>query len=155
MKAYFVIVWLFLICCKPAMAQSNDRTKSFNLKNFSLAIQGYDPVAYFTKNQAVEGTKSYALTYKGITYYFSTLQHKELFEASPAQYEPQYGGWCAYAMGANGEKVLVDPKTFKMVNGKLYLFYNRLFNNTLDSWNKNEKTLQATADRNWEKHFKP
>ena len=52
-------------------------------------------------------------------------------------------------MGANGEKVEIDPSTFKILDGKLYLFYNAYFNNTLKSWNKDEKNLKDKADRNW------
>ncbi|HZE82850.1 MAG TPA: YHS domain protein, partial [Puia sp.] len=66
-------------------------------------------------------------------------------------YEPQYGGWCAYAMGKDGSKVEVDPGTFKIVNGKLFLFYNRFFNNTLKTWNKDEDHLHKNADNNWQK----
>jgi hypothetical protein len=57
-------------------------------------------------------------------------------------------------MGNSGEKVSIDPETFKIVNGKLYLFYNRFFTNTLKDWNKNEAALKKTADLNWPKLFK-
>ena len=73
---------------------------------------------------------------------FSSQKNKDTFLKSPASYLPQYGGWCAFAMGDYGEKVEVNPKTFKIVDGKLYLFYNSLLNNTLKSWNKNEKKLK-------------
>jgi hypothetical protein len=73
------------------------------------------------------------------------------FKANPEKYKPAYGGWCAYAMGENGEKVKVDPETYKIVDGKLYLFYNFWTTNTLDDWNKNEKKLKEAADRNWSK----
>ena len=56
-------------------------------------------------------------------------------------------------MGNDGSKVEIDPETFKIVGGKLYLFYNRFFNNTLKSWNKNEAALKAKADANWQKIF--
>ena len=69
----------------------------------------------------------------------------------PEKYEPAYGGWCAYAMGNSSEKVEVDPETFKIIGGKLYLFYNFYFNNTLKSWNKNETGLKTKADGNWNK----
>ena len=81
------------------------------------------------------------------------IKNKEEFKKNPAAYEPQYGGWCAYAMGKDGDKVSIDPETFKIVNGKLYLFYNRAFNNTLKSWNKDEPTLKTKADANWQKIF--
>ncbi len=77
-----------------------------------------------------------------------------MFAANPTRFEPQYGGWCAYAMGASGDKVDVDPETFKIVNDKLYLFYNKFFNNTLKSWNKDESNLKSKADVNWTKFIK-
>jgi hypothetical protein len=77
------------------------------------------------------------------------LANRDAFIKNPAAYEPQYGGWCAYAMGASGEKVEIDPETFKVADNKLYLFYNAYFNNTLPKWNKDEKNLKSKADQNW------
>jgi YHS domain-containing protein len=135
-----------------ASAQSADlRKKQFNLDESGVAIQGYDPVAYFTNGKAVDGKKEFSLDYQGTTYRFATAADKEAFKANPTKYEPQYGGWCAYAMGAKGEKVVVDPETFKIVDGKLYLFYNKFFNNTLKTWNKDEGHLKSNADKNWMK----
>jgi YHS domain-containing protein len=128
------------------------RKKHFNLDG-GIAISGYDPVAYFTQNKAVKGKKDMAVYHQGVTYYFSSAANKDLFKSNPSKYEPEYGGWCAYAMGEKGEKVSIDPETFKIVNGKLYLFYNRFFTNTLKDWNKNEAELKAKADANWPKIF--
>jgi YHS domain-containing protein len=138
----------------PLVAQdiSSNRKKEYNLED-GLAIQGYDPVSYFTVAKATEGKKEFSYDYKGITYRFSSLANKELFKSSPEKYEPTYGGWCAYAMGAKGEKVNIDPETFKVLDGKLYLFYNQYFNNTLKTWNKDEKNLKKLADSNWLKYF--
>lgn len=134
-------------------AQNSHRQKVFNLTGKQVAIEGYDAVAYFTQGKAVRGKPSLAVVHEGVTYHFSSPQNKAAFLVQPTKYEPQYGGWCAYAMGATGEKVAVDPETFKVLDGKLFLFYNKFFNNTLKSWNKEEKTLNANADVNWEKHF--
>ena len=128
------------------------RKKHFNLEK-GIAINGYDPVTYFTKNKAVKGSKELAVLHQGITYYFSSVANKEAFKVNPSKYEPEYGGWCAYAMAKNGEKVSVDPETFKILNGRLYLFYNRYFTNTLKDWNKNESTLKKNADANWPQLF--
>lgn len=136
-----------------ASAQADLRKKQFNVSKSGVAIQGYDPVAYFTSNKAVEGKKELAVVADGVTYYFSSTQNKELFKASPSKYEPQYGGWCAYAMGATNEKVEIDPETFKILNGKLYLFYHTWSNNTLTKWNKDEANLKAKADASWIKFF--
>ncbi len=134
-----------------ANAQGTLRKKHFNIDKTALAIEGYDPVAYFNSKKAIEGKKEISYTTEGIIYNFSSTQNRDLFKANPSRYEPQFGGWCAYAMGENGEKVAVDPETFKILNGKLYLFYNKYFNNTLKDWNKNEATLKQKADQNWTK----
>ena len=76
-----------------------------------------------------------------------------MFLKNPSKYEPQYGGWCAYAMGSAGEKVEINPETFKIIDGKLYLFYNAYFNNTLKSWNKEETKLKSQADTNWKNRY--
>ena len=128
------------------------RQKNFNLSK-NVGISGYDPVSYFNK-KPLKGSANLAYTYAGITYYFANTADLNLFKNNPAAYEPQYGGWCAYAMGSKGQKVEVDPETYKIVNGKLYLFYNRLFNNTLTSWNKDETALKAKADANWQKIYR-
>ena len=148
MNKIFVIIILSVFINRGIDAQITLRTKGFNLDK-GLAIQGYDPVAYFTQNKAVKGNKQFAALTEGVTYYFSNSANKDLFIKDYKKYEPQYGGWCAYAMGATNEKVEIDPETFKIVNGKLFLFYHSWVNNTLNKWNKDEANLKAMADKNW------
>lgn len=145
----FILAFLVGIS-SPVFTQSKsiERTQHFNLEK-GLALQGYDPVEYFTEGKAIKGNSERAFTYLGVTYYFSSDSNKKTFEVNPSQYEPQYGGWCAFAMGDYGKKVEIDPRTFKIVDGKLYLFYNAFFNNTLKSWNKDEINLKIKADKNW------
>lgn len=128
----------------------NKRLANYNLEN-KIAIQGYDPVAYFKQVKAIKGKKELSSTYEGVVYNFSTAANKDFFEKNPAAYEPQYGGWCAFAMGDSGDKVAIDPDTFKIIDGKLFLFYNAFFNNTLKTWNKNQAVLKSKADANWKK----
>lgn len=143
----FIAVWCLAL---QVDAQTDaQRVAQYNLKK-RVALDGYDPVSYFS-GTATEGDEAFSYTYKGVTYYFVNAANLARFKASPDRYEPAYGGWCAYAMGANGEKVKVDPETFKIVNGKLYLFYNFWGNNTLKSWNENEAHLKTQADVNWKK----
>jgi YHS domain-containing protein len=149
MKKIAFTALLGIISITSLIAQQDVRKKHFNLNSSGIAIKGYDPVAYFTQNAAVKGSSDQAVFFQGVTYYFSSAANKDAFKQNPAKYEPQYGGWCAYAMGANGEKVNIDPETFKILNGKLYLFYNRNFNNTLKSWNKDEANLKTNADKSW------
>ena len=150
MKQIIGMLLFSAVVVSGVSAQSMDvRKKQFNLDKSGLAIDGYDPVAYFTVGKAVDGKKDITVDDQGVTYRFSTTMDRDAFKANPGKYEPQYGGWCAYAMGANGEKVDIDPGTFKIVGGKLYLFYNKFFNNTLKTWNKDEAHLKANADKNW------
>lgn len=151
MKIFILVSAISLLLVSNLNAQTEIRKKEFNLTKNTLAISGYDPVAYFTQHKAVEGNKNITYAYEGVTYRFLSEQNKALFITKPGMYEPQYGGWCAYAMGTKGEKVEVDPETFKIVDNKLYLFYNKYFNNTLKSWNKEESALMTKADANWKK----
>lgn len=140
----------FTLALPAARAQSAAaRQQQYNLGSQSLALEGYDPVAYFTQGKAVKGNAKWAVVHEGVRYQFSSEANKNLFKANPARYEPQYGGWCAYAMGATGEKVSIDPETFKITNGKLYLFYHSWTNNTLPKWNKEEAKLKSAADQSW------
>ena len=110
-------------------------------------IGGYDPVAYFTEKQALLGSDEFVHTYEDPAYGSTQIKFKSKanlnkFTQNPKKYLPQFNGWCAYAV-LYGSKAEVDPKTFKLIEGKLYLFYNRkgLFSggNTLKKWNKKAK----------------
>ncbi|TDW47004.1 YHS domain-containing protein [Flavobacterium sp. 270] len=149
-----LVLILFVLVSTVSFAQNDaKRIAQYNLEN-KTAIQGYDPVAYFKQNKAIKGKNDFTASYMGVVYKFSSAANKDLFVKNPAAYEPQFGGWCAYAMGSAGEKVEINPETFKIVDGKLYLFYNAFFNNTLKSWNKDEANLKAKAEVNWKKIYK-
>jgi YHS domain-containing protein len=149
MKKIILLVCVLALPLFGWSQSSSTRAKDFNLEN-NLAIKGYDPVAYFNQKKAIKGKKELAQTHQGVTYYFSSNENKEAFLKNPETYEPQYGGWCAFAIGDDNKKVPINLETFKIVDGKLYLFYNAYFNNTLKSWNKNESQLKAQADKNWQ-----
>ncbi|AWA29678.1 YHS domain protein [Flavobacterium magnum] len=150
LKNRILMIALLLLSGFGFAQSESKRSVHFNLEQ-KLAIQGYDPVAYFKQNKALKGKKELSVSHQGVVYNFSSAANKEAFLKSPAAYEPQYGGWCAFAMGDYGKKVEIDPETFKIVDGKLYLFYNAYFNNTLKSWNKDEDRLKKKADANWNK----
>ena len=126
------------------------RVKEYNLDTDNVALQGYDVVSYFM-GAPLKGKKSVVYNYNGINYWFNNPDNLDLFKKQPNKFEPAYGGWCAYAMGDTGEKVKIDPKSYKLIDGKLYLFYNFYFNNTLIDWNKDEDRLIINADAHWSK----
>ena len=149
-----IVLLLVVFAFSTTFAQNaSKKISEYNLEK-RIAIQGYDPVSYFKQNKAVKGKKEILSSFDGVIYQFSSTTNKEIFLKNPASFEPQYGGWCAYAMGSSGEKVEINPETFKIIDGKLYLFYNAYFNNTLKSWNKEESNLKAKADANWKKFLK-
>lgn len=113
-------------------------------------IEGYDPVSYHTKSEAVKGSKKITYTYDGVKVQFENEKNKKVFTRNPEKYMPAYKGWCAYAMAQNGKLVKINPKSFKVIKGKTYLFYNGFFGNTLKKWNKKEIIPQVTAaDSYW------
>ena len=118
-----------------------------------VALNGYDVVSYFTKNQAERGSKAHAAQHQGITFYFSSADNQKKFSENPSAYLPQYGGYCAFAMAMKGAEVPTDPTTFKLRDGKLYLFFNDYYEgapfNTIVPWNSNEKEMLAKAEANW------
>lgn len=156
MKISFILAFIVSFSFSGLFGQNIAQAliqKHFNLEK-GLALEGYDAVSYFNASKPSKGKSSIQATSDGVTYYFANEKNKQAFIANPEKYKPTYGGWCAYAMGAKGEKVEVDPNTFKIVNGKLYLFYNAFFNNTLTSWNEDEAALKTKADNNWKRIFK-
>ena len=86
----------------------------------TVAIKGYDPVAYFTAAKALKGTEDFTFSWHGMTWFFQSKENRDLFAASPEKYAPQYDGWCAWAM-TEARKAVIDPEVWKIVDGKLYL----------------------------------
>ena len=145
-----IVLFAVLLMSVTTIAQVDAvRQKNYNLKK-GIALEGYDPVSYFD-NKPMEGRREFSMTLKGVTYQFATAANLTKFRNSPENFEPAFGGWCAYAMGESGDKVKVDPETYKVLSGRLYLFYNFWGNNTLETWNKNEQALKSAAETNWKK----
>ncbi len=140
------ILGLFLIIGSFVQAQSID----YNTKR-GYAANGYDVVAYF-EGKPKEGLKEISTEYDGVNYKFSNQEHLAAFKADPTKYIPQYGGYCAYAVAVSGKKVNINPETYEIRDGKLYLFYNAGKTNTLELWlNESPDELKSKADTNWEK----
>ncbi len=139
------LIILLTITISSLSAQTID----YNLKKGFIA-NGYDVIAYFN-NEAIEGDKKFTTSFDGIKYKFSSEKNLKIFNKNPEKYMPQFGGYCAYAIAVKNDKVSINPETFQIKDGKLYLFYNAWGTNTLYLWkNKNENALKEKADKNWE-----
>lgn len=110
-----------------------------------FALRGYDPVAYFTQGRPVKGSSQYTAQYQGSTFEFASQANRDAFAADPAHYAPQYGGYCAYGAAVK-QKAAIDPSVFTVVDGKLYLNYNR---DVQKLWSADVPGNIVKADANW------
>ena len=111
----------------------------------NVAVEGHDPVAYFTEGKPVKGSKSFKTTYNGAEFRFATAENLATFEAEPAKYAPQYGGYCAWAV-SQGYTAKGDADHWAIVDGKLYLNYNKKVQKT---WNEDRSGFIASANAEW------
>lgn len=139
---------LLLVLSSNSLFAGNPSANEENVAN-----DGYDVVSYFTKHQAERGSKNHSATHSNAKYYFTSKENKERFAKNPQSYLPQYDGYCAFAIAKHNAKVKADPKTFKLSDGKLYLFFNDFYEgaptNTIVFWNSAEKELYTVAEKNW------
>jgi YHS domain-containing protein len=110
------------------------------------AIQGYDPVAYFTQSQPVKGIKEFSTVYADQSWYFASAENLELFKSNPEKYAPQFGGYCAYGM-SRGYKAKTEPDAWTIVEGKLYLNYNLDVRDNI--WSEKQGEFIEKANANW------
>ncbi|RAW00357.1 YHS domain-containing (seleno)protein [Pseudochryseolinea flava] len=148
MKISFAFILTFLSLHVMAQSEDAQRRRNFNLTDNGVAAREFDVVSYF-KGKPAKGIDKFEVTHKGIDYYFVSAENMEEFKKSPQKYEPAYGGWDAFSMATDGKRVKVDPSTFKIVDGKLYLFHNFNGKNHLLGWNKNEGKLKTSGDNFW------
>ena len=136
------LVLLILGLAWPALAQNKTL---LNLDSGGVAIQGYDPVAFFTDQKPVKGDPKFVFKHDGAIYFFASKDHRDLFKENPAKYEPVFGGFCAYGVSKN-RLVEIDVDAFQIVDGKLLLQYSKSIR---DDFNKDAKANLAKADANW------
>ena len=132
----FVVV-LFVL--NSSFAQREVFSKS------NQAIQGYDPVAYFKDAKPVKGKNEFSYAWKGGTWYFSNQENLNDFKANPEKFAPQFGGYCAYGV-ADGHKASTSPDAWTVVNGKLYLNYDK---DVRELWKKDQQAFIKTAEEKW------
>ncbi len=132
---------LIFTCSVPAFAIDAINSTFFG----NLAIEGYDPVAYFTVHKAVKGKSQHELEWMGANWRFSSAKNLGLFRANPTNYAPQYGGYCAYAVSQNNIAG-IKPELFTIHENKLYLNYSKPVNR---KWLQNKSHFITQANRYW------
>src|ERR1700758_5143923 len=139
------LLTLFLLLATAVHAGVPGSTLPINVDAHGQALSGYDPVAYFEDGRPTRGVENISASYRGARYLFASEAHRKLFLENPQKYVPEYGGFCAVGTSF-GEKVDVDPKTGKVVNGKLYV------NNgpkALEIFDHDTQNTISRANQNW------
>jgi YHS domain-containing protein len=117
---FAVAIAIGLISAETAAAGERSPVNTGYFGN--VAILGYDPVAYFTDGRAIQGSPTIKQSWLGATWYFASTQHRDTFAADPISYAPQYGGFCAGSMSVGLITDNIDPESWRIIDGKLYLF---------------------------------
>ncbi|MGB3726110.1 MAG: YHS domain-containing (seleno)protein [Glaciecola sp.] len=142
---FTLILAMAVTSCGLIPTQAKSSIDAINVDESTLAIKGYDPVAYFTLNTPTLGSSEYSSVYQGATYHFSSAEHLAAFNDNPAKYAPQYGGYCAFGV-SKGFKYDTDPESFAVVDDKLYLNLNKKVQSI---WAKQKDELIIDANGYW------
>ena len=138
----FILTLMAVALTLPVFAQT---LKLVNTDKSGVALQGYDPVAFFTDGKPVKGDPKFVTKRDGAIYFFATKEHRDRFVKEPMKYEPCFGGYCAY--GVSRDKLVeIDVDAYQIVDGKLLLQYSK---GVRDKFNQNPKGNLAKADGNW------
>ena len=122
--------------------------REINQPMFSAqAINGYDPVTYFTEDKALKGNEENSFVWNDAEWHFQSEKNKILFSNNPEKYAPEYGGYCSFAV-SKGFTANIDPSSFEIIEGKLYLFGN---DDVKKDWINNLRENQKAANNNWHK----
>lgn len=128
-----------------AQTPSEDNSRIVIYAEEGIAIRGADPVAYFTQGRYVPGSSEFEYQWANVTWRFSSAENRDLFASNLQHYTPQYGGFCAWAV-SQGYTAPVDPTAWKIVDGKLYLNFNR---NIQRRWERDIPGNIVKANNNW------
>ena len=140
-----IAITAFLANHSAVRAQQSAKPQVFAEFRSKLALDGYDPVAYFKSGKAMKGYADKAVMWNGATWHFASAENKAAFEASPQAYAPQFGGYCAWAV-SEGYTAKGDPNNWRIVDGKLYVNYNA---SVQRSWEKDAPGHIAKGEKNW------
>ena len=123
----------------------------YNLMGESVGLASYYPVAYFPEGggKSAKGLTNFSHQHNGVTYRFSSKENLERFIKNPTRYLPAYGGWCAWAVAELGKRVDVDPESFIVRDGRLFVFYRDPSLDTRSLWLKNVNEFINRGDAKW------
>lgn len=146
MKQFLLIVFLAVAGTLGACSTAQTATLAFNTDANGAALRGFDAVAYFTADNAVKGDSKYEYVWNGAKWFFSSEDNMKKFQADPEAYAPQFGGYCSFAV-SEGYTADGDPEAWKVVDGKLYLNYNK---QVKQKWEQDQGARIEKGKANWQ-----
>ncbi|MGE3758997.1 MAG: YHS domain-containing (seleno)protein [Pseudobdellovibrionaceae bacterium] len=144
-----IVRWLSVGAVASLLGTAALAKEAANLDANKLGLNGYDPVSYFKPGGPVLGVEKHRVEADGAIYQFATVENLQEFKKDSAKYIPMYGGWCAFAIAKKKSKVEVDPMSFVIQKGRLFLFYKGFLADTREKWLKDPNVLQERADKFW------
>jgi hypothetical protein len=146
MKLAILLMFFSLAACTASHGQVHQSKPVDEINNQGgLALQGYDPVAYFKEGKPLAGNAAIASTWHGAMYRFASTQNRDAFLADPEKYAPQFGGYCAFAV-SRGTTANGDPHQWAIVNDRLFLNNNAL---AMTLWNQDRTGNIKAGEENW------
>ena len=136
----FIGIAVSLTACSKTAAFA-----AVDIDDEGVALNGFDAVAYFAVENAVQGNNTYTFAWNGAKWLFSSAENLERFKQNPEAYAPQFGGYCSFAV-SKGYTADGDPKAWKIVDGKLYLNYSP---EVKEMWEKNEGPNIEKGNEHW------
>ncbi len=140
MRSFFSIIISAICLIQTAAAQSSEVYAPSG-----IAINGYDPVAFFTEGKPLKGLSEFSFTWKNVQWNFISKANLDSFKTAPEKFAPQFGGYCAYGT-SQGHKAPTQADTWTIVNEKLYFNYNMKVKGL---WDKNRIPLIDSANVKW------
>lgn len=137
-----------VIALSAPMSMAGSAPNPANADSDKIAIKGYDTVAYFTDGHPTKGSPEFVFAWNGARWRFANAAHRDRFASDPERYAPQFGQLCSMGL-ALGKRAIADPEVWKIVDGKLYLYFSRGARNKFQQ-NTNENMKKA--ETNWEHH---
>jgi YHS domain-containing protein len=144
-RQLFALLFACVVACAIVACSKSEAFQPINKTADGKALSGFDPVAYFTVDDAVAGDPRYEFAWNGAKWLFSSQENLEKFRADPEIYAPQFGGYCAYAV-SEGHTASGDPHAWKIVDGKLYLNYSP---DVKKMWENDQDTRIVKGKVNW------
>lgn len=139
-----ILIGLLMVAGLQANAEVLRDVSNYNLEE-GVGLKGYDPVGTQLNEKATKGTEALALEYDNVIYKFASEENQEIFLDKPGQFEPTYGGWCAYAM-ALGKRININPAHFIIVGDRIHYFVNK---RAKRNFAKDIADFEKRADDNW------